>query len=60
MNKELKIGMWNVLTLYKGGALKQLAAGLQGGYNSITGNSLDWTRCFGEEELLCVLLLSEK
>jgi hypothetical protein len=27
------------------------AAGLQGGYNSTTRNSLDWGRCFGEEEL---------
>jgi exonuclease III len=29
MKKELRIGTWNVLTLYKGGALKQLEKVLQ-------------------------------
>jgi exonuclease III len=29
MKKELRIGTWNVLTLYKGGALKQLENVLQ-------------------------------
>jgi hypothetical protein len=56
--KELRIGTWNVLTLYKGGAFKQLEKVLQN--NSTTGYSLDWTRCLGEEELLCVLLLLKK
>jgi hypothetical protein len=54
MNKKLRTGTWNVLTLYKGGTLKQLEKVLQDYKVDIintTGNSLDWIKSFGEEEL---------
>jgi hypothetical protein len=38
MKKELRIGTWNILTLYKGRALKQLKKVLQG-YKVDTGRS---------------------
>jgi uncharacterized protein (DUF433 family) len=49
MKKELRIRTWNVLTLYRGGALKQLEKLLQDYKADVTALK-DCTRCFEEEE----------
>jgi endonuclease/exonuclease/phosphatase family metal-dependent hydrolase len=58
IKRELRIGKRNVLTVYKGGALKQLEKVLQDyKVDIIALQEIRWR--FGEEELQCVLLLSQ-